>query len=148
MKTSEVMDRVKLLCPSFATVAHALTSAADPAPYPAALVTPSRTTAASNPFLGQTVVANGGVWSQEVTQIFSVFIIQERRQDTATSSAADDLDTLTNELRAALVGWTGGSSFAAPMQYAGGALSEFRPGIAAWREDFSIETEMRVAPHV
>ena len=137
MRTAVLMDRIRAECQGFAAVDHALTSAADLA-YPAALVTPSKAEALPEGTVGQ------GVHSQLVTQTFSVFVLLARSQDGIVGyGKADDLDDLTEALRAALVGWQPDPD-ASTVQFAGGMLDRFHTGIVCWREDYSLETELRL----
>lgn len=136
MRTSAVIARIKLLCPGFATVAHALTSAAD-ADLPSALVTPAKMVANPDRLIG-------ALHSQDVMQTFSVYILMQRRQDgDADAGAADDLDDLTDQLRAALPGWAIDANHA-PMQFVGGQLDRFETGLVCWREDYAVEYEIRL----
>ncbi|MFN3646242.1 MAG: hypothetical protein ACK4S2_06970 [Gemmobacter sp.] len=133
MRLRDVISRVRSECPGFAQVDHALSSAEE-LDYPAALVSPVLATPQPPRLLG--------VHSQEEVLTFGVFILLQRRRDGDTDAgAADDLDDLRAELRAALIGWTPAAEFTA-LAAAGGRLDQWRPGIAGWREDFSTTHEI------
>jgi hypothetical protein len=134
MKTSDFMARIKAMCPDFATVDHALTSAAD-VDLPAAMVTPASMSATPDDLIG-------AVHNQNVRQVFSVYILLARLQDGYISSNADDLDTLTGQLRAALPGWQIDNDHG-PVNFAGGQLDRYHTGLVCWREDYSVETQLR-----
>ncbi|MGV8987812.1 MAG: phage tail terminator protein [Cypionkella sp.] len=136
MRTADLISRVEDLCPGFEMVDHALTSTAEEV-LPAALITPSKTEAQGDSLFGL------GIHSQIVTQTFSIFVLLRRAQDTNTTSKADDLDDLTDQLRAALAGWQLDGDHS-PMILVGGMLDKFHTGVVCWREDYSTETELRV----
>lgn len=137
MRTSVLMERIRAECPGFAAVEHALSSSADMA-FPAAMVTPSKCEAAAEGTVGL------GIHSQLVTQTFSIFILQTRTQDGVVGyGKADGLDDLIDELRAALVGWQPDTE-EEPLQLVGGLLDRFHTGTVCWREDYSIQTELRL----
>lgn len=135
MRTSDLITRIKAQCPAFAMVDHALTSAAETA-FPAALVTPSELTAEPDGTFG------AGVHSQLATQTFAIFFMLRRAQDTALVAKIDELDDLTAQLRAALVGWQIDGNHT-PMNLVQGMLDKFHTGIVCWREDYSTQTELR-----
>lgn len=137
MRTLDVIDRIRTYVPEFASVSHALQPPMDFA-YPAALVTPSR-------MMAPPATMIGGAFEQEVMQTFSVFVLLERRSDSELVSGIEEHDTLCAALRAALMGWQIDADHA-PMMLAGGQLAEFQPGTVCWREDFSVETFVRIAP--
>lgn len=136
MRTADLIARVQATCPGFDVVGHALTSSADDG-LPAALITPSKVEALPDTLFGL------GIHSQIVIQTFSIFILLRRAQDTNTTSKADDLDDLTDQLRAALVGWQIDGDHT-PMNLTGAMLDKFHTGVVCWREDYSTETELRV----
>ena len=136
MRTSDLINRVQMLCPAFAMVEHALTSSADET-FPAAMITPSKVEALPDGLYGV------GITSQIVTQTYSIFILLRRAQDTNFTSKAEDLDTLTDQLRAALVGWQLDGNHG-PMNLVGAMLDKFHTGVVCWREDYSTETELRI----
>lgn len=132
MKTSDIVDRIAAECPGFAHVAHALTSGAE-YDYPAAFVAPVKRVAEFPRMMGHP--------AQMVRQTWGVYVVLPKRQDTTVSSASDDLDSLCEELRAALIDWRIPGSDQ-PIFYVGGELAE-REGIACWREDFAADTDLR-----
>jgi hypothetical protein len=130
MFVTATVDRITAECPSFQQVDHSLTSSAQNA-YPAAFVAPLRSVAEAANFQP--------VMSQMATHTVSVYVVLERKQDATISTSLDDLRL---ELRAALRGWApAGSQF--EFQYDGGQL-DMRDGIACWREDFTIQEELRL----
>lgn len=135
MRTKDLITRIKAQCPGFALVDHALTSAAETT-FPAALVTPSALEAQPDVLFGL------GIHSQLVTQTFAVFFMLRRAQDTALLVKVDELDDLTAQLRASLVGWQIDGNHT-PMNLVQGMLDKFHTGIVCWREDYSTETELR-----
>lgn len=139
MLLSDLEARLKARCPSFAMIDHALTSTLE-FDYPAALIAPAKNGASPEQLIGDVV------YSQDVTQTFSIFVFLGRKQDRGLQSNADDLDALTAELRAALCGWRGTNPALgdAPMNYAGGQLDKFQTGQVCWREDFTVTSELRI----
>lgn len=137
MTIAEIISRIRAQCPGFALVDHVLTSPIT-YPYPAALVAPVKNHGAP-PFVN---IAGG--YAQDITTIFGVYIVLERRQNGAADFGQAALfDTLCTSLRAALVNWTP-SGVICPVQYAGGEMAPYDQGVVTWREDFSTEFEMRV----
>ncbi len=136
MRTADLIARVAAQCPGFAAVDHALTSNAEEA-LPMALITPSKVEALEDGLVGL------GIHSQIVTQTFSIFVMLRRAQNSDLASKADDLDTLTGQLRAALPGWQFDADHG-PMNFVGGTLDKFHTGVVCWREDYSTETELRL----
>lgn len=134
MITQAIIARIKLQCPGFATVDHALTSAAD-MPLPAALVSPVKAMAEPAQLMP--------IHSQIERTIYGVYILIERRQDGIATGSLVDLDTLRASLRAALKGWSPDATIHEEVELAGGALETYRPGVVAWREDFASQTEHR-----
>lgn len=132
MKVTDIVARIAAQCPGFAHVAHALTSGGD-YDYPAAFVAPVKRVAEFPRMLGY--------HAQMTRQTFGVYVVLPKRQDTLISSAADDLDDLCAELRAALTDWMPAGADQ-PLFYVGGELAE-REGIACWREDFATDIDMR-----
>jgi hypothetical protein len=135
MRTSALIARISAQCPLFACVDHALSPAKE-LTYPAAMVVPSELAAAPDGLFGI-------VHDQDIVQKFSVFVLIGRREDTSIWSGVDDLDDLTAQLRAALLGWEVDNDHA-PMNLAGGKLDRYITGIVCWREDYSVETSLRV----
>ena len=134
MRTKAIIDRIRAECPGFAQVDHALSSAED-LDYPAALVSPVQAQAGPERLL---------MYHRQIERLtFGVFIMVERRRDgIADAGAADELDDLRAELRAALIGYTPDPARFTGLAAAGGRLDQWRPGIAGWREDFSTEPEI------
>lgn len=133
MKVSEIVARVDAECPGFNHVDHALTGN-DGFEYPAAFVAPIRTAADYPRVVGM---------SQMTRQTWGVYIVMPKRSDNGASSAADDLDTLRAQLRAALIRWrpAGSPITTHPLHYAGGELTE-RDGLVCWREDFAADIDL------
>jgi hypothetical protein len=128
-----VLDRVRAECPTFAAVEHALTSDADFS-RPAALVGVSRVMATPNGLIEAHV--------QRFVTTVSVWLLMDRKQDGLVAYGTADLwQTLTAELRAALVAWSPDDPRFAPFDYAGGQLDRHPggTGVAIWREDFTTE---------
>lgn len=138
MRVSVILERLRVTCPSFATVDHALTSPTT-ITYPAALVVPVKRMARPNQFLG--------VHAQMVDVTFGIHILIRRRQDGPTDAgAADDLDDLFAEVLAALKAWTPDGAIYKPFDYAGGQLAPFQDQNVTWREDFSTSYDVRTTP--
>lgn len=137
MRTETLIERIRQECPGFSGVEHALSSSAD-LDYPAAMVTPTRVDAAPEGTVGL------GVHSQLVTQVFSIFVLLTRTQDGVVGyGKASTLDDLSAELRAALVGWQPDTE-EAPVQFVGAMLDRYHTGVVCWREDYSIQSDMRL----
>lgn len=137
MSFAAVVARIKQQCPDFAHVDHILTSAAT-YDLPAALVTPVKTDAQA-PFIN----VPGG-YDQEYLPIVGVYIVIARRQnEPGDMGGADLFDRLCAQLRAALVNWTPPEAIE-PVQYAGGMMAPYEPGVVTWREDFSLRYAMRI----
>lgn len=134
MITQAIIARVRAECTEFATVEHALTSAAD-MPMPAALITPVQSMAQGAQIMP--------LHSQIERTIYGVYILIARRQDGVSTGAMIDLDALRASLRTALKGWSPDPALHLEVELAGGKLEEYRPGVVAWREDFASETEHR-----
>ena len=134
MRTKVIIDRIRAECPGFAQVDHALSSSED-LDYPCALVSPVLASAGAERLLG---------YHSQIERItFGVFILVERRRDgAADAGAADELDDLRAELRAALIGYTPDAAAFDALASAGAKLDQWRPGIAGWREDFFTESEI------
>jgi hypothetical protein len=136
MTLAEIVERIKDQCPDFAHIDHVLTSPVTHA-YPAALIVPVDKQA-SPPRIN----IPGG-FSQDVTLIVGVYIVLERRQNgIADYTGADLFDTLCAQLQAALVNWTPTGAIQ-PMFYAGGKMAPYDAGVITWREDFSVDYEVR-----
>jgi len=136
MRLRQIIDRITDQCPGFAQVGHALTSRADLG-YPAALVTPVSVAAGPSQMLG--------MHSQMLAMRFGVFVLMTRVQDGDTDYGTADLfDDLCAELRAALTKWTPDAGLFKPMDFVGGQLAQYAPGIACWREDYATTFELRI----
>lgn len=135
MRTADLIARIEALCPQFAFVDHALNPAHE-LTFPAAMVVPSEVTAAPDDLIG-------APHDQTIRQVFSVFVLMGRREDTLIFSGPDDLDDLVAQLRAALPGWQVDNDHA-PMNFAGGKLDKFHTGLICWRDDYSVETALRI----
>lgn len=140
MRVAWIVSRVKLKCPSFVSVGHALTSNAD-VPTPSVLIAPAKLMAMPEGLIGD------AIHSQMITSVFSLYIQLKRAQDVPFEAGPGDLfDNLVAELRAALCGWTPNASIYAPMNLHGGELDRWHPGVACWREDYSTQYELRITP--
>lgn len=136
MTLAELIERVRVQCPEFAYVDHVLTSAAT-YPYPAALISPVEKRA-SPP-----AISIAGGFAQDVALMFGVYIVMERRQNgIADFGGADLFDTLCASLQAALVNWEP-TAIIRPVFYDGGKMAPYDAGVVTWREDFSVEYEVR-----
>lgn len=134
MKISDIVAHIKAECPLFATVDHALTAPGDYG-YPAAFVSPLKLVAAQ-PRMNQ-------MKAQMVQHVVGVYVVMKKRTDAVGPSAADEFDDILASLRAAMLGWAPPDNFVgASFDCAGGELTE-RDGIVAWREDFTIEDDLR-----
>jgi hypothetical protein len=135
MRLSDVIARLVAETWDFGQIGHALTNPAQ-LDYPALLVTPVLNEARPPGILEQ------GAFSQQFAQGIGVWIMVQRKPDAATYTSAEQFDDLCEQVRAALAGWQpSGERF--PMIYAGGRLAPYDTGIVAWREDFTIQTELR-----
>lgn len=137
MNVADLMARIADECPGFAHVSHVFAPPGE-YDYPAAFVGPLKRQQAERPRML-------GMYAQMIRQIFAVYVVLPKRTDAGSSSAADDLDALCDELRAALVDWRPAGSSDNPLSYAGGELAE-RDGLVCWREDFEGEFDLRVSP--
>ena len=133
ISVADLVARVRSTCPSLALVDHALTSPSDFAK-PAGLISPVRAVAKPPDLMG--------IHRQVVLVTFGVWVILERRASSIVPGADGEFDAITAELRAGLCGWCPEED-GEPFAYAGGELAPFDRGPAVWREDFSIETELR-----
>lgn len=136
MTLGEIIIRIREQCPEFALVDHVLTSPVS-YPYPAALVAPVDKRA-SPPSIN---IAGG--FAQDVAMMVGVYIVLERRQDgPGDFGGADMFDTLCASLQAALVNWSPDGALR-PTFYEGGKMAPYDAGVVTWREDFSVEYEVR-----
>ena len=136
IRVVQVMDRIRLTCPGFASVDNALTSAAT-LDYPAALVTPLKVDASQARFTSYHI--------QKSVQTFGVYLILRREQDDPTGPSVE-FDDLCAQMRAGLPFWTPDPTLYSPMNFAGGQLDRYRDGIVCWRDDYTIESEIRIIP--
>jgi hypothetical protein len=137
MAFAPVVARIKEQCPDFAYVEHILTSAAT-YPLPAALVVPVKIDA-----IGPRINIPGG-YAQDMEMTVGIYIVMPRRQDNSgVAEGAELFDSLCAQLRAALVNWTPPEAVQ-PMEYAGGQMAPYEPGVVTWREDFLVRNEMRL----
>lgn len=128
MLMAEIRDRIVDQCPSFQTVTDIFASSAQLA-LPAAIVGPLKFAATPNKFMGATI--------QSHQRVYSILIVLRRSQDDDLGNAPRyDFDTLSEEVRAALVGWLPSGENAAPLDYAGGQIDRSADGLIGWREDF------------
>ena len=135
MRTSDLIDRIAQQCTLFACVDHVLNPTKKLA-YPAAMVIPSEVSAAPDDLIGLPQ-------QQDIRQVFSIFILMARRDDTDLTTGVDDLDDLLAQLRSVLPGWQIDPDHA-PMNFAGGKLDKYHTGVICWREDYSVETTLRL----
>lgn len=137
MRLQHLIDRITAQCPGFAHVGHGLQGISR-ITLPAAVVLPVGMVTRPSPFLG--------AHSQMVLTTFGVHLLFDRARDGASDlGAADQYDDLLAALRSALSGWTPNSADFSPLNMAGGRFAQVEPGTNCWREDFSTETEMRIA---
>lgn len=134
IRIEQIIERIFEACPGFASVESALTSAAT-LDYPAALVTPLKLDAVPARFTS--------FHTQQTVQTFGVYIILRREQEEVPGGTGL-FDDLCFELRAGLPFWTPDASLYSPMNYAGGQLDRYRDGIVCWRDDYTIESEIRI----
>lgn len=130
MRLAAIVTQLKAgACPSLKWAQLAL-KAAVPAAYPAAYVFPLSEKAGADPL-------SGGAVRQRVTSVFAVeMMVKNAASADAGGPAEESLETTREEVKAALVGWSPGQSFA-PVEYAGGRLVDFEAGTAVWRDEFS-----------
>lgn len=136
MNLADFVERIRSECPDFAHVDHILTSATG-YDYPAALITPVDKRADAPR------INIPGAFAQDVTLLVGVYIIMERRQSGAGDHGGADLfDRLCASLQAALINWEPTGALA-PVIYEGGKMAPYDAGIVTWREDFSVQYEVR-----
>lgn len=130
MRLAAIVTQLKSgVCPSLKWSELAL-KAAIPAAYPAAYVFPLSEKAGADPL-------SGGAVRQRITSVFAIELMVKNAAAAAAGGPAEEsLETTREEVKAALVGWSPGPSFA-PIEYGGGALVDFEAGTAVWREEFS-----------
>lgn len=136
MNLTQIVERIQVQCPAFVLVDHVLSSPIT-YPYPTALVVPveSRSISDPNDFEGS--------YRQDIQLVVGVYIIIERRQNQIGDlGGAEQFDTLCAAVRAALINWqpTGANR---PMSYAGGKMAPYDAGVVTWREDFTVDFEVR-----
>ncbi|QLQ18673.1 MAG: hypothetical protein HZT43_08365 [Exiguobacterium profundum] len=83
-----------------------------------------------------------GVHRQTVIMTFGVWVILERRASSALPGADGEFDAIVAELRVTCAAGAP-MMMVSPLPILGGELAPFDRGPAVWREDFSIETELR-----
>lgn len=132
IRLADIVARIDVQCPSFASVEHALTSAGQEV-FPAALVAPVKMEAGANR------VVTGVQQMLQVT--VGVFILVDRKRDPRPDYVLANLfDDLQEQVRAALLGWMPPGA-AGPFNHSGGELDRYRgDGPVTWREDFAILT--------
>ncbi len=137
MSFRNIVLRIKEQCPDFVFVDHVLTC---PARYdlPAAIITPVKTDAEPPRII------TPGAYSQDTLLTVGIYVVVPRRQDAvADVDGAELFDRLCDALRAALVNWQPDWAIE-PMQYAGGMMAPYEPGVVTWREDFIVRNELRI----
>lgn len=135
MLVSQIRDRVLAECLSFTTVTDIFSSSSQMT-LPAAIVGPLKFVATPNAFIGSNI--------QTHHHVYGVFILLRRTQDAdGGDGVRDDFDTLSRQVRAALVGWLPELENAAPFDYAGGQIDRTSEGLIGWREDFSTTFPVR-----
>lgn len=134
MRMAAVVARLQDQCPDVRQVLSAL-SGAVPTAYPAVYVLPLQDSADANPFLG--------AHSQIVTARFALEImLKHGSQADSGGPAHEALETLRDDLRAALKGWQPAAEFE-PIAYLGGRLIGFEAGMAIWRDEYSTRYDLR-----
>lgn len=129
MRLAFIADLLAENCPDLAGRVGAALSGSPPRGYPYALVLP----------LAERVV--DGVLSGSVRVFeaaFAVDIYHKNAADAATGAGAvADLDVLREQVLAALVGRDLGDGFGV-VEFSGGQLEDYQPGLALWRDRFSV----------
>ena len=134
MNVSQISDRLADACHSLKWVKPALRSSV-PAAYPAAYVLVTSETADRNPLIG--------AHSQIVTTRFAVEIMVTNSTSPATGGEAQaDLETVREEIKAALMGWQPTPEHA-PCEFTSGQMVEFAGNLAIWRDTYTTSTEER-----
>lgn len=128
MRLSTVVERLRTACPSLVWIELALKSAI-PTNYPAAFVFPLAETPQANSLASAMI--------QRVPTHFAVELMVKHTAAAGTGGpAAELLEDVRDEVRAALLGWVPLAGVA-PLEFAGGQLLDFTAGIATWRDQFS-----------
>lgn len=75
---------------------------------------------------------------QRIEEQITLVVTVRNVADARGGDAADDADTLCDEIRSVLLGWTPASA-AAPLEYVGGSLLSFADGFLHWAETYRTE---------
>lgn len=131
MNLSAVITRVRDNCPAFRSVggaaeydvaADGLTAA------PAAYIIEESSRAQPNQLLG--------IVRQDVDVTFGIFLAVRNVKDAAGVNGLADLQTLRDAVWSALAGFIPPGAFR-PVEYTGGQLMDFQPGLIWWRESYT-----------
>lgn len=129
MRLAPFVARIAQSCPDFAGRVASALATATPRAYPAALLLP----------LSERVV--DGVLSGTARVYEAVFAVEIAHKHAGDADrggpAATDLETLREQVLAALVGWDAGPGYGV-VEHAGGELTDYQPGLAVWRDRFSV----------
>lgn len=96
--------------------------------YPSACIVMPRGTAVKNTAINAI--------NQRVNDSFAVILAVRNISDMHGAAASAEMDTLTPQLRAALIGWVFNEKYA-PIEYAGYQLVAYHDGLMFWAEHFS-----------
>jgi hypothetical protein len=87
-----------------------------------------------------------GVTHQVITQTFGVVLGLINKRDAQGAAALDDLVTLRNALKTALIGWVPDATVGEPVLFAGGRLQSLdKEGRLWWMDEFRLVTYYRSA---
>lgn len=128
MFLAPAVDRLAAQCPGLRQVRLALEGAL-PGAYPSAYVLPLSETA--------TPAELHDSDEQRIEARFAVeLMVKHAAQAASGGPAQEELETLREEIKAALIGWQPGALFT-PVAFAAGRLLDFSGGLAVWRDEFT-----------
>jgi len=138
-----VQDRLSAQVPALRTVEGAVEFAALQKPpldakLPAAFVMAAEDRAAPNTMASQ-------VLRQEVTRTIRVVLFVRSLRDARGAAAAEQLETLMDAVRDALIGWLPPGA-RKPLELQAGALLGFSDQTVAWAEDFTCTFNIEKRP--
>lgn len=137
----DVVARIAEQVPGLATV-DTLFASAHEMPLPAALVGPMSVRASDQSLMAAHV--------QMVESRVSVFLHFARvPPGTPAAAEAAAFELAISGVRNALCGWLPVSApeGSAPFRYLGGEMQAYDSGLAVWREDFAVATQLRLFPN-
>lgn len=88
--------------------------------------------------------AVAGAFVQPTSETIAVVILIREVSNRAGDKAADELESIKADVKAALAGWKPADGFS-PYALASGAIIAFAPGYVAWGYEFAAADQLRIA---